>query len=132
MMREMVRRRRVMGRQHSGQPAAESGAAVPQCLAPEPDHRPPNWMAPPGGCDTHAHVIGPPDRFPYVESRSYTPPEAPPEAYLGMLDALGLDRGVLVQVSVHGADNRRMTEALRAHPARLRGVAVVRPDVSDG
>jgi predicted TIM-barrel fold metal-dependent hydrolase len=76
-------------------------------------------------------VIGPPDRFPYVSNRSYTPPEAPPEGYLGMLDALGLDRGVLVQVSVHGTDNRRMVEVLRAQPARLRGVAVVAPDVSD-
>lgn len=119
-----------MPQQKSGTPGAGSDAA-PYCLAPDPSHRRPGWTVPPGACDTHAHVIGPPHRFPYVADRSYTPPEAPPEAYLGMLDALGLDRGVLVQVSVHGTDNRRMVEVLRSRPARLRGIAVVAPDVSD-
>jgi 2-pyrone-4,6-dicarboxylate lactonase len=132
MMEETARRRSVMGQTQSGNPAAESGGAVPNCLAPDPVHRRPGWTVPPGACDTHAHVIGPPDRFPYVENRSYTPPEASPGAYLGMLDALGLDRGVLVQVSVHGTDNRCLEEVLRAHPDRLRGVAVVAPDVPDG
>jgi predicted TIM-barrel fold metal-dependent hydrolase len=33
--------------------------------------------------------------------------------------------GVLIQVSVHGTDNRLMAETLRANRERLRGVAVV-------
>ena len=48
-----------------------------------------------------------------------------------MHDAVGIQRGVLVQVSVHGTDNSYMVETLRRHPGRLRGVAVVGPDVSD-
>jgi 2-pyrone-4,6-dicarboxylate lactonase len=45
--------------------------------------------------------------------------------------ALGIERGVLVQVSVHGTDNRLLIETLRSHPERLRGIAVVAPDVAD-
>src|SRR3546814_8034870 len=51
--------------------------------------------------------------------------------YTGMLDAIGVAYGVLVQVSVHGTDNRLMLETLRAHPQRLRGVAVVDPGLPE-
>ena len=79
---------------------------------------------PPKACDTHAHVFGPATRFPYAEDRSYTPPDAPLEKYLGMLDTLGFARGALVQGSAHGRDNSAMLDALERHPDRLRGVAV--------
>ena len=75
-------------------------------------------------CDCHAHVFGPADRFPYAADRSYTPPDAPLAKYLDMLATLGFDRGVLVQASAHGRDNSAMLDALKRHPARLRGVAV--------
>jgi predicted TIM-barrel fold metal-dependent hydrolase len=39
--------------------------------------------------------------------------------------------GVLVQVSVHGTDNRLLVETLKAHPQRLRGIAVVAPDIGE-
>ena len=85
---------------------------------------------PPDACDTHAHVFGPADRFPYADDRSYTPPDAPLEKYLGMLDALGFARGVLVQGSAHGRDNSAMLDALKRQPDRLRGVAVADAGVS--
>lgn len=88
-------------------------------------------MVPPGAVDTHAHVIGAPPAYPLVETRSYTPPDAPAAAYLAMLDATGMTYGVLVQVSVHGTDNRLMLESLRAHPDRLRGIAVIPLDLPD-
>ncbi len=66
-----------------------------------------------------------------VSGRTYTPPPASPDAYLAMLDAVGFDRGVLIQVSVHGTDNRLMLETLAAHPDRLRGVAVMPTDLPD-
>jgi 2-pyrone-4,6-dicarboxylate lactonase len=80
---------------------------------------------PAGAVDTHAHVIGAPPAYPLVDDRSYTPPEASEAAYLAMLDATGMAKGVLVQVSVHGTDNRLLVETLRRHPDRLRGVAVI-------
>jgi predicted TIM-barrel fold metal-dependent hydrolase len=79
---------------------------------------------PAGACDCHCHVFGPAARFPYAEPRSYTPDDAPLEAYLAMLDRIGCDRGVLVQPSAYGHDNAAMIDALTREPARLRGVAV--------
>ena len=79
---------------------------------------------PAGAVDTHAHVIGLPPEYPFVEGRAYTPPAAPPAAYLDMLDSVGSTYGVLIQVSVHGTDNRLMLDALRANRKRLRGIAV--------
>ena len=44
--------------------------------------------------------------------------------------AVGVGRGVLVQTSFMGTDNRLLLQTLQAHPDTLRGVAVVGPDVS--
>ena len=40
-------------------------------------------------------------------------------------------RNVIVQATCHGADNRAMVDALRSLDGRARGVADVRPDVTD-
>ena len=102
---------------------------IPACLAPRDVSRP-KVPPPPDACDTHAHVFGPASRFPYADDRSYTPPDAPLEKYLGMLDSIGFSRGVLVQGSAHGRDNSAMLDALTQRPDRLRGVAVADADVS--
>jgi predicted TIM-barrel fold metal-dependent hydrolase len=96
---------------------------IPGCPAPL-DPVPPKIKTPPYACDTHAHVFGPSSQFPYGPDRSYTPPDAPLEKYLHMLDTLGFARGGLVQGSAHGRDNSAMLDALARHPTRLRGVAV--------
>src|ERR1700712_1135862 len=101
---------------------------IPACLPPRSVSRP-KMPLPPCACDTHAHVFGPSDRFPYANDRSYTPPDAPLEKYLGMLDAIGFARGVLVQGSAHGHDNSAMLDALARRPDRLRGVAVADADI---
>lgn len=95
----------------------------PACQPFDSSPRPPREALPAGGCDCHAHVFGPFDHHPLVARRRYTPPEATADAYLAMLDAVGLERGVLVQPSVHGFDHGAMIDAIRAHPARLCGVA---------
>jgi predicted TIM-barrel fold metal-dependent hydrolase len=105
--------------------SASTGQA-PTCPGPDPTpHGPALFTVPPGAVDTHAHVIGLPPDHPFAETRSYTPPEATPQAYLHMLDATGMTHGVLVQVSVHGTDNRLLVRTLRAHRKRLKGIAVV-------
>jgi len=83
-----------------------------------------NLALPRGACDCHCHVFGPAARFRYAEPRSYTPDDAPFEAYIALLDRLGMDRGVLVQPSAYGRDNGAMLDALARAPQRLRGVAV--------
>jgi 2-pyrone-4,6-dicarboxylate lactonase len=97
---------------------------------PDPAPRGPSRFTPPAGAvDTHAHVIGAVEAM--AADRSYTPPPAAPADYLRMLDATGMTYGVLVQVSVHGTDNSLLLRTLRAHPERLRGVAVIDPAASD-
>src|SRR5882672_7000960 len=104
-------------------------AAIPGCPPPREPSRPAT-APPPKACDTHAHVFGPAERFPYADDGSYTPPDAPLAKYLGMLDTLGFARGVLVQGSAHGRDNSAMLDALTRQPDRLRGVAVADADIS--
>ncbi|NEW99522.1 amidohydrolase family protein [Rhodopseudomonas sp. BR0G17] len=106
--------------------ADTSKEPAPACPGPDPaPRRPTRYVVPPGAVDTHAHVIGLPPTYPFVGARSYTPPAATPESYLAMLDATGMTYGVLVQVSVHGTDNRLMLETLQAHRDRLKGIAVI-------
>ncbi|WP_425551602.1 amidohydrolase family protein [Achromobacter dolens] len=74
--------------------------------------------------DSHAHVFL--QGLALADTRRHTPDyDAPLAQYLGLLDAHGLAHGVLVQPSFLGTDNSHLLEALRAAPARLRGVAVV-------
>lgn len=98
-------------------------------LPPPPS--PPERPLPVGACDSHAHVFGPFERFPLAVERSYTPPEASPEAHRAMLDAAGFDRGVVVQGSAHGTDNRAVVDALDQAPDRLRGVVVIDRAITD-
>lgn len=104
---------------------------APLCAAAQEQSEPTTFLVPSGAVDTHAHVISGAPAHALVSNRSYTPPPAPEPQYLAMLDALGIARGVLVQISVYGTDNSCMLDTLRRHPDRLRGVAVVSPDISD-
>ncbi len=104
---------------------------APSTLPPFPEMTRPSWKVPAGATCTHAHVIGDGGKYPFVATRSFTSPPAGEAEYLAMLDGLGLDRGVLVQVSMHGTDNSYVVDVLRRHPKRLRGVGVCAADVSD-
>ncbi|MGF1276498.1 amidohydrolase family protein [Acetobacter pasteurianus] len=106
-------------------------SVIANCLGPFSSLSHPNFVVPALACDTHAHVIAEDTaRYPFTSNRSYTPPPAPEKAYLAMLDALGIQRGVLVQPSIYGTDNRYMREVLARHTDRLRGVAVIDAQVS--
>ena len=80
--------------------------------------------------DTHAHVFH--QGLALADTRRHTPDyDATLAEYLGLLDAHGMRHGVLVQPSFLGTDNSHLVQALRAAPARLRGVAVVAQDIAD-
>jgi len=101
-------------------------------LPPPAVYTAPDFVVPPLACDTHAHVVAADTaRYPFAGERSYTPAAASAVQYFAMLDALRLARGVLVQISVYGTDNRLMLATLAQAPERLRGVAVVTPAVTD-
>ncbi|MFG0232398.1 amidohydrolase family protein [Achromobacter sp. 413638] len=79
--------------------------------------------------DTHAHVFR--QGLALADTRRHTPDyDATLTQYLALLDAHGVARGVLVQPSFLGTDNSHLVAALRAAAGRLRGVAVVSPDIA--
>lgn len=91
----------------------------------------PRFQLPPGTVDTHCHVFGPGDVFPYAPERKYTPTDAGKDELFALRDFLGIERSVIVQATCHGADNRALVDALRTAGDRARGIATVRADVTD-
>ena len=105
---------------------------APLCSGPDPEPKlPTRFVVPKGAVDTHAHILGLPPRYSLSDARGYTAPEAPLSRYLAMLDATGMTHGVLVQASVHGTDNSLIKEALIAQKGKLKGIAVVPPEVDE-
>ncbi len=96
---------------------------MPYCYPPDPNTRKPRYKPPVDACDTHFHVFGPPERFPFVSTHEYTPPAAPLDHYLKMIAIIGLERAVVVQPSVHGLDNSATLDAIKNSSGRFRGVA---------
>lgn len=66
-----------------------------------------------------------------MAERQYTPPESTLEDYRKLLDHLGIERTVLVQPSIYGADNLAHEDAVRRMNGRARGVAVVDAAIAD-
>jgi 2-pyrone-4,6-dicarboxylate lactonase len=91
----------------------------------------PAFRLPAGTVDTHCHVFGPGDTFPYAPERKYTPCDASAGQLFALRDHLGVSRNVIVQATCHGADNSAMLDAVQASGGRARGIATVRPDISD-
>jgi 2-pyrone-4,6-dicarboxylate lactonase len=105
--------------------------ALPVSLPFDPNPRRPRWALPPGACDTHFHVFGPPNLFPYAATRRYEPPAGPIEYYLAMQRITGLERGVVVQPSAHGDDHAALLDAIARSAGRLKGVANMNAATSD-
>ena len=95
---------------------------MPYCYPPDPNTRKPRYTPPAKSCDTHFHVFGPPEQFPFVSTHEYIPPAAPLEHYLKMAAAIGIERAVVVQPSVHGLDNSATLHAIAHAQGRFRGI----------
>lgn len=84
---------------------------------------------PVGAIDCHAHVMR--TDIPLVAGRHSAPKRnVTVEDYLGVLDRHGISFGVLTAPSFYGSNNALMLEALRVAGGRLRGTAIVDPDIS--
>lgn len=91
----------------------------------------PSYRPPPGAVDAHCHVFGPAAVFPFAPERKYTPCDASKDELWALGDFLGFDRNVIVQATCHGADNRALVDALNSSQGFARGVATVKPSVTD-
>lgn len=98
---------------------------APLCAAPDANPRQPSRVLPAGACDCHFHVFEDATDYPFTPHRSYTPPVASLDSYRRMQQTLGLQRGVIVQPSVYGHDNRVTLAALEQAGENFRGVVVI-------
>lgn len=106
--------------------------ADPDWLKFDPRPTRPTFVPPPGAIDAHCHVFGPGAQFPYAPERKYTPTDSGKEELWKLRDFLGFDRNVVVQATCHGDDNAAMIDVLLHSEGRARGVATIRPGVTDG
>lgn len=87
-------------------------------------------ILPPGSADCHAHVIKK-DR-PLVSGRHSQPAaDASVEDYLHTLTANGVMYGLLTAPSFYGANNDVLLDALNRSGGRLRGTAIVEPEIDE-
>ncbi len=96
-----------------------------------PDPSKPEFKVPEGAVDSHCHVFGPANKFPYSPKRKYTPCDASKEQLFALRDYLGFSRNVIVQASCHGTDNAALVDALNTAGDLARGIAFVDETVTD-
>ena len=111
-------------------PAAEF-KMDPDWLEYDPRPSRPTFELPEGAVDSHCHVFGPGNIFPFSSQRKYTPCDASKQDLFQLRDFLGFERNVIVQATCHGSDNSAVIDAIQHAEGRARGVATVRPDISD-
>ena len=80
----------------------------------------PAFAAPPNACDSHFHVFGPAEKYPYGSDIRYKPPYEPVERYLKLARRIGFVRYVFVQPSAYGFDNSCMLDAMRRLDPQVR------------
>lgn len=96
-----------------------------------PNPSKPEFKVPEGAVDSHCHVFGPANKFPYSPKRKYTPCDASKEQLFALRDYLGFSRNVIVQASCHGTDNAALVDALNTAGDLARGIAFVDETVTD-
>lgn len=89
----------------------------------------PRSRAPRDAADCHFHVYD--ARFPTDRSAVLRPGDATVDDYRSFQKRIGTSRGVIVQPSTYGLDNRLLLESLGKFGPTVRGVAVVNPNVTD-
>jgi predicted TIM-barrel fold metal-dependent hydrolase len=84
-----------------------------------------NFEVPAGACDTHTHVFGDPQRFPFAAARAYTPEQASIAEMRALHRALRTERVVIVHPSVYGPDNSCTLDGMKQLGSNVRGIAVI-------
>lgn len=90
----------------------------------------PSFTLPPGTVDTHCHIFGPADKFPYAPGTKQTPIEATKEQLWQLRDHLGIARNVIVQAAEYNDDNSALLDALNDAHGRTRGIGTIKSTIS--
>src|SRR5258708_7156081 len=110
---------------------SEAPKSIPTIDPPDPNPKTPDFKLPPKSCDTHTHIFGPASKYPFAANRPYNPPEAPLEAFRAVHEKIGVERCVIVNATVHGTDNRVVTDAIAQSGGAYKGIANVNDEMSD-
>jgi 2-pyrone-4,6-dicarboxylate lactonase len=95
---------------------------------PDPHPRKPKLKAPPGACDTHIHLFGPAEKYPFAPDSPYTSRDALPETFIALQNTLGMSTAVIVSPGGYGRDYSLLADVLAKYPDRFRGIALLRDD----
>jgi 2-pyrone-4,6-dicarboxylate lactonase len=96
---------------------------------PDPNPRTPKFRCPPGTCDSHIHMFGPADKFPFAPDSPYHSRDATADTNLALQDTLGVSRAVIVSAGAYGRTHGVLADALARFPDRYRGIALPPEDV---
>lgn len=108
-------------------PTGSYGQAVPNSAGSGP----PTLKAPANACDCHHHIYDA-VRFPQPsDATAPLQPDARVEEYRLLQRRLQTTRSIVVTPSAYATDNRVTLDAIAQFGGRTRGVAVVRPSVTD-
>lgn len=88
-----------------------------------PEPRTPSRRALPGAIDSQFHILGPREKYPVRAGAAYEMPTATPEALRRVHDALGFQRGIVVQTTTYGEDHSVVLDALAALGPGYKGCA---------
>jgi predicted TIM-barrel fold metal-dependent hydrolase len=95
---------------------------------PDPYPNNPKLKAPPDACDTHIHLFGPSDKYPFAAISPYTSRDALPEDLFALQGTLGLSTAVIVSPAAYSRDTTMLTDVLTKYPDRFRGIALMPDD----
>ena len=90
----------------------------------------PRFVPPPGATDCHFHTYD--KNYPIMKGATLLPDDALPEDYRALQRRIGTTRGVIIQPSTYGTDNRLQLASRQAlGPENFRVIAVVPEDIAD-
>jgi 2-pyrone-4,6-dicarboxylate lactonase len=110
---------------------AAEGAQIPTIPGPDLNTKTPKFKVPAGTVDTHTHIFGPAATYPFSPTRPYSPPDAPLAMFRKLHETIGVERAVIVNATVHGFDNRVVTDAIAESGGRYKGVANINNAMTD-
>lgn len=96
---------------------------MPDYFPFDPNPRTPSRLPPPGAIDSQFHVLGPAGKYPVRPGAAYEMPSATWEAARRMHQALGFQRGIVVQTTTYGADHSVVLDGLAALGPGYKGCA---------
>jgi predicted TIM-barrel fold metal-dependent hydrolase len=111
--------------------ADEPVRQIPSIPGPDLNTKTPTFKVPVGAIDTHTHIFGPAAEYPFSPTRPYTPPDAPLSMFRALHEKIGIERAVIVNATLHGTDNRVVTDAIAQSNGKYRGIANINGAISD-